>query len=257
MTRAIVLLLCLAAAGTIVARTHYTAQGPGEQSAVFVIPEKTEAPARIPAPSTIIDVPTDRAALARALQRELKRVGCYSGDISGVWTTSSRMAMKSFVDRANAALPIDNPDPVLLSLVRNHQGLACIVECPPGQAAAGEGPCQPSVALVKAGDDPGGVVKDGGAERAALSTLPAAAAGLAGLATTSKSRSEKHQSIDPRTPAVAKPDPAASERDRPSTSRSKPLAKSRDRTARRQKAARPPKLIRDFLRTVERTFSPR
>ena len=50
------------------------------------------------------------ATLARDIQRELKRVGCFEGDISGDWNTATRKAMKTFVDRVNATLPIDAPD---------------------------------------------------------------------------------------------------------------------------------------------------
>ena len=46
----------------------------------------------------------------------------HGGEISGVWTTSSRMAMKAFTDRVNASLPIDAPDYILLSLVQRHEG---------------------------------------------------------------------------------------------------------------------------------------
>ena len=70
-------------------------------------------------------IPSDRATLVRELQRELIRVGCYSGPLSGVWTTTTRSAMKSFVDRVNAILPIEDPDAILLSLVRSHQGQGC------------------------------------------------------------------------------------------------------------------------------------
>ena len=98
--------------------------------------------------------PSDRAGLTRELQRELKRVGCYDGDISGVWTTSSRMAMKSFTDRANASLPIDQPDYILLTLVQRHQGKACGSECPGGQSLSEDGRCVPSAVLAKAGKTP-------------------------------------------------------------------------------------------------------
>jgi len=85
--------------------------------------------------------PADRAALARELQRELIRVGCYQGEISGVWTTSSRMAMRSFIDRVNAALPIDNPDEILLALVQGYRARACTLPCPSGQAQGDDGRC--------------------------------------------------------------------------------------------------------------------
>ena len=62
-----------------------------------------------------VAVPNDRASLARALQRELQRVGCYDGEINGNWSTSTRMAMKAFTDRVNASLPTDAPDYILLA----------------------------------------------------------------------------------------------------------------------------------------------
>jgi peptidoglycan hydrolase-like protein with peptidoglycan-binding domain len=49
------------------------------------------------------------------LQSELKRVGCYGGVINGVWTGSTRQAMKAFMDRVNATLPTDLPDTILLT----------------------------------------------------------------------------------------------------------------------------------------------
>ena len=80
-----------------------------------------------------------RASLARALQRELQRVGCYDGDINGNWSTSTRMAMKAFTDRVNASLPTDAPDYILLSLVQRHEGKACGTGCPTGQMLSDEG----------------------------------------------------------------------------------------------------------------------
>src|SRR6516164_9188371 len=36
-----------------------------------------------------------RLALTRDLQRELKRIGCYNGEIDGHWGTGSRLAMET------------------------------------------------------------------------------------------------------------------------------------------------------------------
>ena len=47
-------------------------------------------------------MPTDRASLARDLQSELRRVGCYSGELNGIWTPATRKAMKAFTERVNA-----------------------------------------------------------------------------------------------------------------------------------------------------------
>ena len=75
---------------------------------------------------TSVSVPTaapplDPASLARALQRELKQAGCYTGEINGIWTPSTRQAMKTYTDIANARLPVTNPDPVLLALMQGDQ----------------------------------------------------------------------------------------------------------------------------------------
>jgi len=70
--------------------------------------------------------PRDPTSLARQLQSELRRVGCYDGELSGVWTSRTRMAMKAFTDRVNASLPVDKPDQILLALVQSHQGVACV-----------------------------------------------------------------------------------------------------------------------------------
>jgi hypothetical protein len=82
--------------------------------------------------------------LASALQRELQRVGCYDREINGVWTTSSRMAMQAFLERVNAALPFDEPDLILLSLVQAHSGTACGRLCPAGESLSRRETCPPN-----------------------------------------------------------------------------------------------------------------
>ena len=148
MNRAIVLILCLISAGAIAAYAHFFRER-GEPTTVYVVSRPPPEAKPKPPVATNID-PGDRAALARALQRELKRVGCYSGEITGVWTTSSRMAMKAFTQRVNATLPIDTPDPVLLSLVQAHPDRACGTACPAGQTATEGGACAPDEVTVKA-----------------------------------------------------------------------------------------------------------
>lgn len=64
-------------------------------------------------------------SVVRGLQAELRRVGCYRGRIDGDWGPESRFAMAAFVKSINAALPTEQPDTILLSLVRRHPGAAC------------------------------------------------------------------------------------------------------------------------------------
>ena len=95
--------------------------------------------------------PADRDGLARQLQSELGRVGCYDGEVNGVWTTSTRLAMKAFTDRVNAKLPIDKPDQILLSLVQGQRQKVCGAACPAGPALTADGRCQPDATLARAG----------------------------------------------------------------------------------------------------------
>ena len=90
-----------------------------------------------------------RAQLTRDLQTELKRVGCYGGDVSGNWTPSTKRAMGSFMDRVNATLPMDEPDYILLTLVQGHAEIACGAGCPAGQAIADNGRCVPNAVLAR------------------------------------------------------------------------------------------------------------
>ncbi len=94
---------------------------------------------------------TDRRELARALQLELKRVHCYDGFVDGEWLLQSKLAMKAFLDRVNASLPIDKPDHVLLALVKTHSTVVCGQVCLAGQSLAANGHCLPTTPTVTAG----------------------------------------------------------------------------------------------------------
>jgi hypothetical protein len=84
--------------------------------------------------------------LPSALQRELARVGCYHGEINGVWTPAARQALKAFMDRVNAVLPTDTPDPVQLALVGAARERVCGVACPAGETFT-DGRCLPTAIL--------------------------------------------------------------------------------------------------------------
>ena len=94
--------------------------------------------------------PTDHASLARELQRELTRVGCYGGEINSTWTISTKRAMKAFMDRVNATLPMEQPDQVLLALVKSHTDNVCGKPCPQGQGLSDAGRCLPNAILARA-----------------------------------------------------------------------------------------------------------
>ena len=136
---------------------------PEVAAATAVVPVPVQAPTAIvvrqpegggmmrPLPPTqrMAAMPANRDGLARELQWELRRVGCYRGDINGSWGAESRRSMKAFTDRVNATLPIDQPDYILLALVRSHQEEVCGKGCPAGQALS-DGQCLPNAIIARA-----------------------------------------------------------------------------------------------------------
>jgi hypothetical protein len=105
-------------------------------------------------PAKAAPVPRDREAIGRELQKELRRVGCYDGELNGAWTTSTKQAMKLFMDRVNASLPTEEPDSILLTMVRGYQDRVCGKPCPAGQGLGGDGRCVPNAILVRAAPKP-------------------------------------------------------------------------------------------------------
>jgi peptidoglycan hydrolase-like protein with peptidoglycan-binding domain len=143
--------------------------GPAAPAEIPMPPPRAAAPsprAVDPAPETVVvTLPSANApaasqrthlgtgnhlSLAQQLQSELQRVGCYAGNIDGVWTPSSQKAMKAFTERVNARLPVDEPDYVLLALVRGRQGKVCMIACPPDQTLAADNRCVPDAVLARA-----------------------------------------------------------------------------------------------------------
>jgi hypothetical protein len=81
-----------------------------------------------PAGSSAALEPTDpesRYKLVVDIQQQLKRVGCYWGRANGTWNNSTRDAIRTFTLNTNAALPVDKPDYLLLSLLKQNSGRSC------------------------------------------------------------------------------------------------------------------------------------
>ena len=94
--------------------------------------QRADVPTRLPAwstpavfPSTTAVAPKMSVAATRALQRELKRHGCYAGEADGDWGPASRYAAAIFTAAVNAKLPVDKPNEFLLALSRNHHDPVC------------------------------------------------------------------------------------------------------------------------------------
>ena len=90
------------------------------------------------------------------LQTELKRVGCYSGAISGDWNATSRRALDAFNRNAGAKFDTKIATLDVLGAVRDLQRRVCPLECGRGLRANGE-------ECVKITCDSGYVIGDNGA----------------------------------------------------------------------------------------------
>jgi uncharacterized caspase-like protein len=106
---------------------------PAETPRVATLPP--QAPPSLPAPQA-----TNPAALARALQTELRRVGCEPGSISGGWDAESKVALRKFVRLTRIALPTDEPTEAALQSVAGVRGRICPLECGRGEAVV-DGQC--------------------------------------------------------------------------------------------------------------------
>lgn len=85
----------------------------------------------------------DRAALVQAVQRELKRVGCYDGAINGDWSADTRSALNRFNDHARVALTTATPEPEAVTVLHAAKDRSCPdgsraprIKKPPAQRAA-------------------------------------------------------------------------------------------------------------------------
>jgi len=71
----------------------------------------------------------EAAVLARAMQTELKRIGCYPGDIDGVWGGKTKDALKQFSSLTKTSLPSDEPTPQALMVISGQKGTVCSLKC--------------------------------------------------------------------------------------------------------------------------------
>lgn len=75
----------------------------------------------------------DPDKLARALQTELKRVGCLSGEVDGDWGQQSRKALKDFARHAKLSIAGDDPTEAALDAAAAMNARACPLVCDDGE----------------------------------------------------------------------------------------------------------------------------
>jgi hypothetical protein len=72
---------------------------------------------------------SDPAKLTRALQAELKRVGCDVGELNGRWGTKVKEALREFSQAAKVTLSVDEPTEDALQAVAARKGRICVLKC--------------------------------------------------------------------------------------------------------------------------------
>jgi uncharacterized membrane protein YgcG len=66
--------------------------------------------------------------LALAVQTELKRVGCYSSSLDGLWGHRSQQALAAFGHFAHAKIGDLSPTADVLAIIKGKDGVVCIAE---------------------------------------------------------------------------------------------------------------------------------
>lgn len=92
------------------------------------------APSAPPAPAE------DPAALVRAIQTELKRVGCEPGREDGKWGSNVTEAMARFNKASSSSHPTDGPQRATLAALAASVGRVCPLQCSRGEEIA-DGRC--------------------------------------------------------------------------------------------------------------------
>ena len=90
--------------------------------------------------------PHEEPDVSRELQKELQRVGCYSGPIDGQWGPKSEAALRSFLRIIGDANTAPRPEPGTLAAVAARKDRACPVTAsrpPPASAPSPKGKSAP------------------------------------------------------------------------------------------------------------------
>ena len=110
---------------------------PKEGEGASTVAPTPEAPQ--PGPSPVTLKPEE---LVIAVQTELKRVGCYPGEIDGAWGDQSRGALAAFGHAAKVEGVESAPTPEILVIIKGKSETVCVADAAP--AAEHDGTPQPS-----------------------------------------------------------------------------------------------------------------
>lgn len=111
-------------------RVNLAATAPGAAPANTASPAGTDVAALAPTAT-----PAD---LSRSVQTELRRVGCFSGQADGNWSTSSQRSLSQFNRYAGTKLDVKVASSDALDAVKSKQSRVCPLVCNHGFKAEGD-----------------------------------------------------------------------------------------------------------------------
>jgi hypothetical protein len=100
---------------------------------ISIVPALPEPPPKRTPPAEI-----DPRELARALQLELKRVGCFEGAVDGEFGSITQTALRNFAKYAAIAVPENDLSIDAVKAVRHFDKRVCPLVCQSGERAEGE-----------------------------------------------------------------------------------------------------------------------
>jgi hypothetical protein len=96
------------------------------------------APEKAPVVASLSAGGSSPADLAKAVQVELRRVGCLSEEADGDWGSASRRSLSQFNRRAGTKLDTDTASSDALDAIKHKQGRVCPLVCQHGFEADGD-----------------------------------------------------------------------------------------------------------------------
>jgi hypothetical protein len=87
-----------------------------------------------------VQTPSGKSTLARDIQTELKRLGCFAGDPDPTWTPKASEALARYLKAAKQTLPGDGLTPIFLEQLKWGPARTCPTPCGAGEKFA-DGKC--------------------------------------------------------------------------------------------------------------------
>ncbi|HEU0160556.1 MAG TPA: hypothetical protein VFR00_14635 [Hyphomicrobiaceae bacterium] len=230
---------------------HQTREWPASKPDVGVVVVVPPRPAAA-APAAQLPRAADRAQLTRELHKELKRVGCYQGEIGSAWGNASRQAMRRFTEAVNAKLPIEEPDLVLLRLAQGQAQRVCSCPAAAGEASASCATAAGPAEAGKTGGNEARLADQADPQRATPLIVGAAATTAAAATALARPETGSSNARLASAPTANAEETRAARQSGPTPPAD--VYASRRRTSARRAESRPPAVVQSLMRDMQRAL---